>query len=140
MKVLTALLAGLTVVSAQSVMIGAPPAGAQLTVGQSTVVEIITPNFLSSSKEVSVAIGITSCASGFCPSPSDTLGNLLYSGPYNPQRVPGDPFLQPNQNFTVTIPGHLPKGPATIGVAHFALIGAGLQPWLETKNVSVVIQ
>ncbi|KAF5348503.1 hypothetical protein D9756_009645 [Leucocoprinus leucothites] len=140
MKVFAALLAGLTAVSAQTIMIGAPSSGAQLTAGQSTVVQIFTPNFLSSSKEVSVAIGISSCSSGFCRSPSDTLGNLLYSGTYSPQRDPNGSSSRISENFTVTIPSNIAKGQAILGVAHFALIGASLQPWLETKNVSVVVQ
>ncbi|KAJ3564314.1 hypothetical protein NP233_g8376 [Leucocoprinus birnbaumii] len=139
MKIFAAILAGLTAVTAQSIVIGAPAPGTKLTAGQSTVINVETPAFLSSSQEVAVAIGIASCVS-FCPPTDEFLGNLLYQGSYTPKRVLNDPLQQPNQNFTVTIPSHFPKGLASIGVAHFALIGAGLQPWLQTKNVSVVIQ
>ncbi|KAJ3564315.1 hypothetical protein NP233_g8377 [Leucocoprinus birnbaumii] len=136
MKFIAALLACVTAAAAQSIRIAAPVAGTHLSPGQSTVVEVTTPDFLSSSVEVAVAIGISPCSSGSCRSPSSTLGNLLYSGPYQPQ-LEGATRVQ---NFTVTVPSFIPQGQAIIGVAHFALIGASLQPWLETQNVSVVIQ
>ncbi|KAF5348506.1 hypothetical protein D9756_009646 [Leucocoprinus leucothites] len=141
MKVFAALLASLAaVVSAQNVMIGAPSNGAQLTAGESTVVQIKLPPSLTSVTQVSVVIGIAPCFSNFCPPPSDQMGNLLYSGPYDPQRDPNSGSIVIYQNFTVTIPSHIPEGPAVLGVAHFYLLGAALIPTLETQSVSVVIQ
>ncbi|KAF9445455.1 hypothetical protein P691DRAFT_675614 [Macrolepiota fuliginosa MF-IS2] len=139
MQIIAALLACATAALAQRVAISAPLDQAHLTAGQSTVVEIDRPDFLSSAQEVAVVIGVQSCVTR-CPAPSDTMGQVLYSGSYNPQRDPANRTKQPFQNFTVTVPSNLPKGPAQIGVAHFSLIGAGLMPFLETTNVSVIIQ
>ncbi|KAJ3564313.1 hypothetical protein NP233_g8375 [Leucocoprinus birnbaumii] len=141
MKFLYALLAGLTAVSAQSVRITAPSNGAQVTAGQSTVVQLSLPNHPTPEKQVAVVIGLAPCFSeaNYCPPPSDELLNLLYSGPYNPQRPDGNSQTI-YQNFTVEIPAGIQKGPAVLGVAHFSLLGAALVPWLETQNVSVVIQ
>jgi hypothetical protein len=60
------------------------------------------------------------------------MGNVLYAGGYNPQFNPSDPESQPFQNFTVTIPAYLPAGPATLGVAHFSLIGVSFQLLSDT--------
>ncbi|KAL9711427.1 hypothetical protein Ac2012v2_005972 [Leucoagaricus gongylophorus] len=139
MKFLVPFLTCLTAAYAQSITIYSPSVGDTLAPGQTTIVQIATPDFLSSSKEVSVAIGINPCSPSSCLSPSDILGHLLYSGSYNPQWHSDKSALQPFQNFSVTIPTVIPKGQASIGVAHFALVGAGLAPWLETKNVTVVI-
>ncbi|KXN82043.1 hypothetical protein AN958_03294 [Leucoagaricus sp. SymC.cos] len=142
MKVFAALLLGASAGFAQRITIGVPQDQATFSAGQSFVVEIDRPNFQSSAQEVSVVIGINSCAgfNGECPSPSDTMGTVLYSGSYNPQLVTSMPFKPPHQNFTVTVPPRIQKGPAQIGVAHFSLIGASLSPFLETKNTSVIIQ
>ena len=86
----------------------------------------VLQDFLSSSKEVSVAIGINPCSPSSCLPPSEILGRPLYSGPYHPRYDSDKPFLQPYQNFSVTIPTTIPKGRANIGVAHFTLVGVHL--------------
>ena len=76
-------------------------------------------NFQSSSQDVSVAIGLQSCATHRCFAPNDTLGTLLTFGPYAPN-LKVNPA---SQSYHVTIPSATPKGLAQLGVAHFALIG-----------------
>jgi hypothetical protein len=85
------------------------------------------------------------------------MGQILHSGGFNPQADPNNAQKPPHQNFTVTVPSNLPKGSAQIGIAHFSLIGvsstlsptwmlmtlisqAGLEPFMEVKNVSVIVQ
>ncbi|KAF7768384.1 hypothetical protein Agabi119p4_7627 [Agaricus bisporus var. burnettii] len=141
MKFATALLACLTAAaSAQRVLIGSPPDQANLSAGQNTTIQIVLPNFQSSSQEVAVVLGITSCAAAPCPAPADTMGRILYSGHFNPQRHPEMPAMQAYQNFTVFLPENLPKGAAQINVYHVALIGAGLMPWNETLSTTALIQ
>ncbi|KAG1896406.1 uncharacterized protein F5891DRAFT_592129 [Suillus fuscotomentosus] len=43
------------------------------------------------------------------------------------------------QNFTVTIPSYLAKGPAIFTLTHFCLIGADWYPFLEFRNATVNI-
>ena len=83
---------------------------------------------LTNSQDVSVAIGLLSCAgrapSGTCDGidPTEELGTVLFAGPYTPQLVEhGDLTLV--QNYTVTIPDDFPSGPALLSTAHFVLIG-----------------
>lgn len=73
-------------------------------------------------------LGITSCAAAPCPAPADTMGRILYSGHFNPQRDPAMPAMQAYQNFTVFLPENLPKGAAQINVYHVALIGVSSPP------------
>jgi hypothetical protein len=77
-------------------------------------------NSLTGSEEVAVVIGIQSCATRACISPSEFMGNILYNGQFNPQYH--EPYLPPYQNFTVQVPSSF-SGTALIGVAHVTLIG-----------------
>ena len=88
----------------------------------------VSQNSLSNSQDVSVAIGLLSCAgrapSGTCEGidPTQELGTVLFAGLYTPQLVEhGDLTLV--QNYTVTIPDDFPSGPALLSTAHFVLIG-----------------
>ncbi|KAF5354875.1 hypothetical protein D9756_005305 [Leucocoprinus leucothites] len=140
MKFIPTLLACFAVAHAQRVAIGSPPDQAMVSAGQQMVVEVDRPNFLSSAQEVSVVIGIQSCAATPCAAPNRMMGQILYSGGFDPQPDAKNTSKPPHQNFTVTLPSNLQKGSAQIGVAHFSLIGAGLEPFMETKNVSVIVQ
>jgi len=96
----------------------------------------VLQDFLSSSKEVSVAIGIDPCSPSSCLPSNLILGRLLYSGSYNPRWDSNKPFVQPYQNFSVTVPTNIPKGWANVGVAHFALIGVHLvQLYINIKLI-----
>ncbi|KAF7377898.1 hypothetical protein MSAN_00213500 [Mycena sanguinolenta] len=126
---------------AQSVDIGAPADGTTVSAGSNITVEIDKPPTLTGSTEVAIIIGFLSC-SGFasgCPPPSEILGTILYNGPYDPEfhSTGGGVNDRPYQNFTVTIPSSVSPGPAQLGVAHVALVGAGQYPFLETLNITL---
>lgn len=76
---------------------------------------------MTSSTEIAVAIGISSCASTTCLPPSEVMGTILYHGPFDPKYYEmGQP---PYQNFSLAIPSSIPTGNAQINVAHAALVG-----------------
>jgi len=133
---LSALLA--TTALAQRVQIGYPADQSTIRAGTNITVEVDRPNFQSSAQEVAIVIGIRSCFSGPCLPPTDGIGSVLYSGPYNPQyAIPIVPAKPPHQNFTVFIPSSVPQGTAQLNLAHFSLIGAGLEPFFETTNITL---
>ncbi|KAH8091043.1 hypothetical protein BXZ70DRAFT_909919 [Cristinia sonorae] len=145
-KSLLALAALATSAFAQSIAITGPPAGTTVTAGQGFVVDIARPNTLSPSQEVAVVVALSSCGSfggGTCDfvTPDQVLGRILYSGPYTPTHhtdsAPGS--IEFYQNFTVTVPDNFAKGPASLNVAHFNLIGAGPFPSMEVKNITVIV-
>ncbi|KAJ7598972.1 hypothetical protein C8J56DRAFT_769687 [Mycena floridula] len=125
------------IVSAQSVNIGFPADGAQVKAGQSLVVEVDRPDTISSSQEVAIVIGFSSCSSRCLP-PLSSMGTVLYNGPYAPIFQPNQTVAKPpHQNFTVTIPTSATVGKAQLNLAHFLLLGASLGPFLETRNISL---
>ncbi|KAI0326898.1 hypothetical protein GY45DRAFT_1373599 [Cubamyces sp. BRFM 1775] len=144
MKSIFALAALVASAMAQGVVISAPPPLATLTAGQTTVVEVVRPDSLTGSQEVSVAIGIQSCVgrapAGTCDG-VDASGNIgtsaLYAGPYTPQ-IAGHHSAALVQNFTVTVPDYLQPGAAVIAVAHFSLI-SGIEILFEVVNQTVII-
>lgn len=86
-------------------------------------------NTLTGSQEVAIVIGLLSCASrGSCDTfdVSEVIGSVLYVGPYAPAYQPATPGIgwkPPYQNFTVHVPPAIPKGPASLTVSHFSLVG-----------------
>ncbi|KAI1794783.1 hypothetical protein LXA43DRAFT_883067 [Ganoderma leucocontextum] len=124
--------------AAQSVVITAPAASTTLSLGESFVVDVERPASLTSSQEVSVAIGLLSCV-GSCSGVSATedIGTSLFFGPYAPTSVGGG-SLDVAQNFTVQVPVLFLLGPALLSVAHFSLI-QGTQPFLEVVSQTVNI-
>ncbi|KAJ7062040.1 hypothetical protein C8F01DRAFT_122908 [Mycena amicta] len=132
---------------AQGVLIGAPAPGSTVSAGSSIVVEIDRPDTLTPSIEVAIVIGFQSCINsnigfpdGVCPSPDDSMGTILYNGPYDPQfQDDGTVNHFPHQNFTVTIPPSAPNGTAQLNVAHVALVGAVKFPLLQTRNITLVV-
>ena len=123
---------------AQNVAIAHPPDGATMTGGQNFTVQLNKPNSLSPSKDIAVVIGINSCYEGRCPDPSEAIGYVLYSGPFNPTQS-NDPALPPNQNFTVQIPPSYQGGQYQLSCAHFSLIGAGPSPNVDYSNVTMTV-
>ncbi|KAE8161896.1 hypothetical protein BDV40DRAFT_266592 [Aspergillus tamarii] len=123
-------------VSAQNAFIGLPKKDQEITAGENLVVQVQRPNSLTGSKEMGVAIGVASCASNPCMAPKDTLGTLLYNGPFKPEYHDN---LGPYENFTVTIPDSIAKGDAQINVAHVAIVGASAWPYLDLLNQTVVV-
>ncbi|KAF7377905.1 hypothetical protein MSAN_00214200 [Mycena sanguinolenta] len=124
---------------AQAVDIGAPAAGTTVSAGSNITVEIDRPDSLTASTEVAVVIGFLSCGASGCPPPSETLGTILYNGPYDPEFSNDGSGVNkpPHQNFTVTIPSSASSGPAQLGVIHLALVGLSETPLFETLNVTL---
>lgn len=74
---------------------------------------------------MAIAIGLLSCGQSEdgCSSVDVTqdLGDVLYTGPYNPQRH--ETSKPPYQNFSLFIPETFTVGSASLNVAHFVLVG-----------------
>ncbi|KAN0076699.1 hypothetical protein V8E55_010554 [Tylopilus felleus] len=136
-KFLFALFLFATAAFAQDVDVGLPTYKQTVNAGSALIVQVQRPNFLSSSEEVAVVIGLQSCSNGPCIPPSSYMGTILYNGPFDPQYH--EVYLPPYQNFTVQVPSSFTTGTALIGVAHVALIGAGFYPILQTVNQTVTI-
>ncbi|EJD01450.1 uncharacterized protein FOMMEDRAFT_158595 [Fomitiporia mediterranea MF3/22] len=119
---------------AQMVSIASPAPGETLTPGSNVVVELDSANGLTNFEHISVALGIA-------PVPNDTstptIGTMLFAGNYTPQLHEANKPMY--QNFSVTIPDGQVAGNSTLSVAHFYLVGAGLEPILEMKNISVML-
>ncbi|KAJ6523833.1 hypothetical protein B0H19DRAFT_1200950 [Mycena capillaripes] len=119
---------------AQSIVIGAPSPGASIPLSSNLTVQIERHNSLSSSKEVSVAIGFKIC------DPTEGCGptaQVLYNGPYTPAlHTPTFPGQLSNyQNFTFPSPFIAP-GPVQLTFVHFFDIGASENiPEVETVTV-----
>ncbi|EIW51526.1 uncharacterized protein TRAVEDRAFT_103761, partial [Trametes versicolor FP-101664 SS1] len=114
--------------AAQSVVIHAPAPQSTFSPGDKMVVDIERVNNLILSTDVSIAIGLQSCADdateGNCSGDGtdSQIGRILTFGPYAPGSVPGT--LGFAQNYTVTVPADFPKGDAALSVAHFFLLGS----------------
>jgi len=131
-----------TAAFAQVVSIGSPSPNAVIAAGQPLTVEVFKPNAQSPSTDVALIIAIAPCSNNHCPDPSQQLGSILYTGPFNPIAHPQDAsgWKPPYQNFTVTVPEGLQGGEQVVlSVTHFALIGAGPSPFLEQKTVDLTV-
>ncbi|KAF5352230.1 hypothetical protein D9757_009507 [Collybiopsis confluens] len=132
-------------VVAQNALILAPADRTQVTAGSTFNVSIAQPDSNSSWKNVAIVVGLLNCAQfssdGKCLGPSQELGTILYSGPFNPAFTtdPGTRGLPPHQNFTFTVPSDFEHGDSQLGVALFDLVGALLFPSLQTFNTTIVV-
>ncbi|KAI0695751.1 hypothetical protein C8T65DRAFT_664692 [Cerioporus squamosus] len=136
---LASLAAFVSSVLAQRIAIGAPAEWTNVQPGQNITVRVDRPNTLSSSEEVAIVIGLWPCGGTACANidVQEVLGTVLYKGAYEPLLVA--PGLPPFQNFTVTVPSHFEAQQISLAVAHFSLIGAGLEPFLEVANITLII-
>ncbi|KAJ9492555.1 hypothetical protein VN97_g664 [Penicillium thymicola] len=126
-----------TAAIAQRATIGLPAENQKINSGKEVIIQVQRPNSLSSSKEMGVAIGLSSCASSPCRDADEVLGTILYNGPFNP--VYHESNLPPYENLTVTVPASATLGKSQINIAHAALIGAGPSAFLESLNRTVYI-
>ncbi|KAJ5467508.1 hypothetical protein N7475_005260 [Penicillium sp. IBT 31633x] len=122
---------------AQRASIGLPAEEQHINSGKDVVIQIQRPNSLSGSKEMGVAIGLSSCQSSPCRNADEVLGTILYNGPFNPKYHENS--LPPYENFTVRVPSDAVSGRSQINVAHAALIGAGPAAFLESLNRTVFV-
>ncbi|KAJ6469391.1 hypothetical protein C8R45DRAFT_1166999, partial [Mycena sanguinolenta] len=127
-------------VSAQASRIGFPLPGATLKFGTNFTVQLVRPDSIEGSIEVGIAIALLGCPvsqEAVCPSPANQLGEILYTGPFNPA------FQGPNmfyENFTLTVPEadfFSSPGRGQLAVARLHLIGGGPEPILELNNITV---
>ncbi|RPD77396.1 hypothetical protein L226DRAFT_544056 [Lentinus tigrinus ALCF2SS1-7] len=131
---------------AQSVNIGSPADMSTVTAGNNITVQVNRPNTLTGSQEVAIAIGLFPCGGTDGQAPcaatntTGVLGNVLYTGPYDPQYADGAPSLPPHQNFSIQVPSTFESGQVSLGVAHFALVGASMMPIYEFVNTTLVVQ
>ncbi|RPD62825.1 hypothetical protein L227DRAFT_573347 [Lentinus tigrinus ALCF2SS1-6] len=124
-------------------MIGAPAEWTSVQPGESITVRVDRPGFQSSAEEVAVAIGFWPCGSSPCSNVGyldEVLGNVVYNGPYDPEYHTGQPTSAQYQNFTVTVPSAFQPGQQiSLNVAHFTLIGAEFMPYMEVKNITLLL-
>ncbi|KAJ5639606.1 uncharacterized protein N7484_007468 [Penicillium longicatenatum] len=121
---------------AQNALIGLPKAGQTVAPGDDLIVQVQRPNTASASREVAVVIGIADCTYGCWPA-SEAVGTILYNGPFDP--VYHETYMPPYQNYTITVPSTFPAGNHQLNVAHFYLVGAGPQPYVQALNETIVI-
>ncbi|KAJ3744484.1 hypothetical protein DFH05DRAFT_1557736 [Lentinula detonsa] len=128
---------------AQNAFISAPADMTEVSAGSTFNVTISQPDSNSSWKNVAIVIALLNCNeySSGCLGPTEELGTVLYSGPYNPQFTtePGTGGLPPHENFTLIVPSDFEKGQSQLGVALFDLIGALLFPSLQIFNTTIVV-
>ncbi|KAK7048628.1 hypothetical protein R3P38DRAFT_2870530 [Favolaschia claudopus] len=101
---------------AQASHIGFPAPGTTLHFGTNFTLQLVRPNSIQGSTEVGIAIGLLGCPISqgpACPSPAGQLGQILYTGPFNPTIHPMAMFYE---SFTLTVPtaDFSPAGPAPI--------------------------
>ncbi|KAK2460444.1 hypothetical protein APHAL10511_007609 [Amanita phalloides] len=138
-SVLVTFFALATLVCAQDVYIGYPPAGKRVHPGEHLPVEIAQPISIQGSWNVGVAIGISSCVPDNnppCQPASNGVGYVLYAGSYKPELHSRPPRYQ---NFTVEIPTWYTKGPAQLNVAYAGLFGASAYPYFQAFNQTLVV-
>ncbi|KAI0357327.1 hypothetical protein OH77DRAFT_1422161 [Trametes cingulata] len=143
MKSIIVLAALATLASAQNVFFGAPAPQSTFAPGDEFVVDVVRVPNLIVSQDVSVAIGLLSCAdltsSGTCDgvSTDNDIGTLLFAGPYAPASSPGHGAAF--QNYTVTVPEGFASGPAALSVAHFFLLSDN-NPRVQVISETVIIE
>ncbi|KAI0695758.1 hypothetical protein C8T65DRAFT_833016 [Cerioporus squamosus] len=126
---------------AQSIAIGAPAEWTTVKQGSNITVRVDKPLTMGNSIEVGIAIGLHPCGNSPCaanPDVANFIDPLLYVGPYTPQYH--EIGVQPYQNFTVTVPEYSYPGPPqelSLNVAHFELVSAVLQPFVEVRNITL---
>ncbi|KAF7338768.1 hypothetical protein MSAN_02199300 [Mycena sanguinolenta] len=125
---------------AQSTHIGFPLPGTTLHFGKKFTFQLVRPNSIEGSIEVGIAIALLGCPVSqepVCPPPSSQLGEILYTGPFNPTVQARGMFYE---NFTLTVPEadfFSSPGRGQLAVARLHLIGGGPAPVLELNNITV---
>lgn len=102
--------------------------------------------------DIAVVIGVYPCTAPDCPDPSYPADfqnpYVLYNGAYNPAMQIGYLGYQvPSQNFTITIPSQIKKGPAQLAVLHVGTYGVSLgfcryvvsSEWILTIGTGVLV-
>ncbi|KAK2459499.1 hypothetical protein APHAL10511_008483 [Amanita phalloides] len=128
-----------TIVLAESIVIGYPPANKKIHPGQKLTVQVVQPDSIEGPIVIGLAIGFSSCENGPCPPPSQSVGTAVYEGPYHPALHHTTPYTFPYENFTVVVPSYLTKGKAQLNVVLAGLFGAGDFPSWEAVNQTLIV-
>ncbi|KIM73515.1 hypothetical protein PILCRDRAFT_829099 [Piloderma croceum F 1598] len=127
-----------TAALAQNITIGSPANNTKVSPGETIIVQIMKPNGLSSSMDISAVIAINTCTTS-CPSlPQQQLGVVVFAGPFSPVQ---SGFGYAAQNYTVQLPSSLPTGKEVLLIAlHFGLIGAGPAAEVDGASISLLVE
>ncbi|KAJ7600168.1 hypothetical protein C8J56DRAFT_1156658 [Mycena floridula] len=126
MKFLTSALCLASMISAQHISIAYPVSGADIEAGSVARVKVVVQKSLTSTTPIALLVGLESCPTGTCGSPSDRLGKLLSTE-----------VQSEDHSLDVTIPADTPTGTAQINVAFLILVGAASTPSLKTMSVPI---
>ncbi|KAH9925404.1 uncharacterized protein BXZ73DRAFT_50076 [Epithele typhae] len=122
----------------QRISIGAPAEWSTVSPGSNLTVRVDLPLTLTGTQEVAIAIGFWPCAHRCADQDvREVLGDVVYRGLYTPALV--TPGLPPFENVTVAVPEHLEGEEVSLNVAHFSLIGAGAEPFMEVANITLFL-
>ncbi|GJE93148.1 hypothetical protein PsYK624_093070 [Phanerochaete sordida] len=129
---------------AQTIAIASPAANSTVYPGQWLTVEVDKPNSLSASIEVALVLSMAPCPPAGCTDPSydpaARLGAILYNGPFSPVLHPEASGRPPYEDFSVQVPSAFVVGEQVALIAtHAAMIGAGPEPFMETKFVPLTV-
>ncbi|PPQ70469.1 hypothetical protein CVT26_013916 [Gymnopilus dilepis] len=124
--------------SGQFISIAYPADGAVVPANSQITVEINRPDFATSGREVALVLGLNpSCPNSQCVPPSQNMGDIMYDGPFTPQRVASLPQKGPHQNFTITVGG---PGLVQLNAFHVGLLGVFNTPFTEYQNITLNVQ
>ncbi|KAJ7600117.1 hypothetical protein C8J56DRAFT_1072864 [Mycena floridula] len=123
-KFLTSALCLASMISTQNISIAYPVSGADVEAGSIARVKVVES--LTSTTPIALLVGLESCPTGTCGSPSDRLGKLLSTE-----------VQSEDHSLDVTIPADTPTGTAQINVAFLILVGAASTPNLKTMSVPI---
>ncbi|KIJ13019.1 hypothetical protein PAXINDRAFT_117585 [Paxillus involutus ATCC 200175] len=126
-----ALLAGSAL--AQSTQLTLPAPYSTLIPGDNVTVRVGMGGYPENIDVVAMVIGLAACYDSECFPPTDTMGTILYQGPYKP--VSGQYY----EDFTVTVPKTFIPGKAALNVINFFMVGASYQPNVQYLNETVFI-
>ncbi|KLO10767.1 hypothetical protein SCHPADRAFT_502195 [Schizopora paradoxa] len=140
MKTIFAVVALAASAFAQTVNIGFPLPGQNISAGSSVNVQVEEGRQLDALTEIGIAVTLQHCQQNPCEDVSEDLGTIFFAGPFQPQNFqPPASSGEPYQNFTVNIPSSFAKGPAVFSVPHAALFGLGPEFFTQISNVTVNI-
>ncbi|CDO75673.1 hypothetical protein BN946_scf184941.g26 [Trametes cinnabarina] len=122
---------------AQGISIVQPTSGTSQRAGDPLTVVVAKQDSLTGSTDVSIAIGLWSCATTDCDDiPQEDLGTVLYTGSYSPKL---DESGEDTQDYIVRVPATTASGPARLTVAHFYILGASSIATLDYAHTTLNI-
>ncbi|KIK93216.1 hypothetical protein PAXRUDRAFT_829179 [Paxillus rubicundulus Ve08.2h10] len=126
-----ALLAGSAL--AQSTQLVLPAPYSTFIPGKNATIRVGMGGYPENIDVVAMVIGLAACYDSDCFPPTETMGTILYQGPYRP--VSGKYY----KDFTVMIPKSFIPGKAALNVINFFMVGASFQPHVHFLNETVFV-